>query len=355
MTFVAEKALQHRVIFLAGDEESLRRRAFDDILKAAGVEKDDFDLETLSGDTSSPMEWFAAVSTAPFLSDKRTAIVRHVLRCEIDKLKGTDFSKLPATSLLILVADDETGGDDRQRTLKTARGNWAKAVTKAGGFAHSFDPDPKGAAEGIKNEVARLKRKISQPAVVALVEMTGGSLSRAIDEIQKLDLFLGDQELIRESDVREVVVASREWNVYRMADSVFNGQIPEALRQLRVLIGSQTKAEDAAFSRILPTLSRQLRLLWQARICIEARCSPTNPPAEIARMFPGKPNISSEAPYRLNPTMAMAGKLTLGQIEKCFMILADTDARLKGSTTSFSALDTLERMLLEMSAAVRAK
>jgi DNA polymerase III delta subunit len=352
MSFVAEKALQHRVIMLAGDEEALRRRALGEILVAANIQNDDFDLESLAADTLNPVDWYASVSTSPFLGERRTTIIRHLLRCDVEKLKGTDLSKLPPTSLLILVADDESGTEDRQRTLKTARTNWAKVVTKSGGVVYSFDPDPKGALEAIRKEVARLGKKISPPAATALVEMTGGSFSRALDELKKIEMFLGDQEMIRESDVREVVVASREWNVYRMVDSVFNGQIPEALRQLRVLIGSNNKAEEAAFQRILPTVSRQLRFLWQARLCVEAKCSPTEPKPEVARMFPAKSSLSSEQPYRVSSVMRMANRLSLPQIESCFAIVADTDARLKGSLTSFSPLDTLERMLLDMASVV---
>jgi len=352
MIFNPESALKHRVIMLAGEEEALRRRALDDLLAKAGIQKDDFELETLSADASNPMEWYASVSTAPFMGDRRTAIIRHLLRIDADKLKGVDFAKLPASSLLILIADDEAGGEDRQRTLKSSRLKWEKAVTKAGGASYSFDPDPKGALLAIKQEVARIGKKISDPAAAALVEMTGGSLSRGIDELKKVEMFLGNQEMIRESDIREVVVASREWNVYRMVDSVFNGQTPEALRQLRVLIGSQTKAEEAAFQRILPTVSRHLRLLWQARICVEAGCNPTNPPESVAKMLPSKNSITAEQSYRLGALMGMARVVSLPAIERCFAIVADTDARLKGSLSSFSALDTLERMLLEMSAAV---
>ena len=136
MSFVAEKALQHRVIMLAGDEEALRRRALGEILVAANIQNDDFDLESLAADTLNPVDWYASVSTSPFLGERRTTIIRHLLRCDVEKLKGTDLSKLPPTSLLILVADDESGTEDRQRTLKTARTNWAKVVTKSGGVVY---------------------------------------------------------------------------------------------------------------------------------------------------------------------------------------------------------------------------
>ena len=251
------------------------------------------------------------------------------------------------------MADDETGDDNKQSRLKTVRKNWEKIVKAKDGSPWIFDPDANTVREAIKKEVAKSGKTITEQAAVTLIEMTGGSFSRAVDEIWKLEFFIGNQTQIRESDVREVVMPSREWNVYKMVDAVFASQMPEALRQLRILVGSQTKAEEAAFSRILPTVSRHLRLLWQARICVESNCnSPSFAPEPVSKMFPDKNSIAKEAPYRLNPLMTTAKRLSFPQLVKCFAIVADTDARLKGSLSSFSGVDTLERMLLEMSAAV---
>ncbi len=353
MKFQVEHALKHRVVLFGGEEELIRQRAMKELMVAAGIEKDDFDLQEVGADEMPPMEWVAAAGTAPFLADRRTVVVRHLLRLDIEDLQGTDLSKLPESAFLLLVADEEAGGDDRQQRLKRNREKWQAAVQKAGGAVYIFDSDADSIRESIKQEVAGFGKTISEQAAVALVEMTGGSLSRALDELDKLRLFIGDEPQIRESDVRSVVMPSREWNVYKMVEAAFGGRVPEALRQLRVLTGSATKAEDAAFQRILPTVSRQLRLLWQARACVEANCtSPGFAPPDLAAIFPEKNSIVKEKPYRLNSLLTMARRLSFAQIERCFTIVSDTDARLKGGLPGFSPLDTLERMLLEMAAAV---
>lgn len=346
------KALR-RVVLIAGDEDVLRREALASLLAEANVLPDDFDLETFEGDVSSPSDWVASVGTSPFLAERRTAIVRHLLRCDLDALKGIDLSKLPQSSLLILVADDEGGSEDKAAKMKTRRKAWEKAVSSAGGAVISCDANPKAVKETVRKRAADAGKTLSDKAAEALVEMTGGSLSRALDELEKLSLFVGKAEQIRESDVRSVAVPSREWNVYKMVEATFSGDVGEALRQLRTLIGSPTKAEEAAFSRILPTVSRQLRLLWQARLCIDANCGVTNAPERVRAMFPDKPNLASEPPYRQNAIMTTARRLSLERIGRCFTILADTDARLKGSLDAFSGVETLERMILEMAEASR--
>ena len=338
---------------LCGDEESLRLQALHELLTAAEIEKDDFDLATYSADETLPVDWLAAAGTSPFLATRRTVIVRHLLRRDVEDLKKARLKDLPDFALVILVADDEAGDENKQSKLKTLRKNWQKAVTAAGGAVFEFEPDPKAVKESIRAEVAKMGKTMTETAAAALMEMTAGSLSRALDELKKIELYVGSQSQIREADVREVVVPSREWNVYKMVESTFQGQMPEALRQLRVLMGSATKAEEAAFQRILPTVSRQLRLLWQARACVEGNFgSPAFLPASAPRMFPERHSLTKEQSYRLAPLMVTAKGLNFAQIERCFAIVADTDARLKGSLSSFSALDTLERMLLEMASVV---
>ncbi len=350
MSFSAEKVLKKRLVMLSGEEEQLRRRALDDMFQFLGVQKDDFDLEFTSGDATRPVDWYASAGTAPFMAERRIVVVRSLLRRDVDDLKGVSLASLPESSLLILVADEEaTGGEDKSRKLGTLRTKWQKAVADAGGHVEDFRMEAKAAKETVKAEAAKAGKKFSGTAIDLLLEMTGGSVSKALDELDKLITFSGKNEQISEINVREIVVPSREWNVFKMIDSIVSGAVPEALRQLRVLVGSQAKPEDAAIGRVLPMVARTLRLLWQARICLDARCSPDNAPPEIEAQFPEKPNLMAEQPYRQSAMMTSARKVSLEGLAQCLQILADTDARLKGSLPSFSTMDTLERMVLEMS------
>jgi DNA polymerase-3 subunit delta len=350
VSFSAEKVLKKRVVMLSGEEEQLRRRALQSMFETLGVQKDDFDLEFTSGDATKPVDWYASAGTAPFMAERRIVVVRSLLRRDIDDLKGVNLATLPETALLILVADEESASsDDKSRKISTWRTKWQKAVQDAGGHVEDFKLEAKAAKETIKAEALKAGKKFSPNAIDLLLDMTGGSVSKALDELDKLITFTGKSEQISENHVREIVVPSREWNVFRMIDSIVSGAVPEALRQLRILVGSQPKSEDAAIGRVLPMVGRTLRLLWQARICVDAKCPVGNPPAEIQAQFPEKPNIMSEQPYRQSSMVSAAQKVSLDNIARCLQILADTDARLKGSLPSFSTMDTLERMVLEMS------
>lgn len=354
MNFDPQKAIKSRLILLVGDEEVRRRRALAAILETTGAGEDDFDLETTDPDSTQPSDWFASASTSPFLSERRIVVVRHLYRCDPERIKGTDFAKLPESALIVLVGDEESGSEDRIQRLKTTvRKGWEKVVTGAKGQVCAFEPDAAWTREEIKRLAQQSGKSVSDRAVDTLVEMVGGSLGRSQDELEKLILYTGNAAGITESDVRNLVIPSREWNVFKMVDAILAGAVPEALRQLQILVGSAAKAEDAAISRILPNVSRQLRLLWQARICVESKCSPGNATPQILAQFPEKPNLAKEPPYRQSSVMQTAKRVSFSQLQRCFGIVSDTDARLKGALDAFSGIDTLERMVLDLAEAVK--
>jgi DNA polymerase-3 subunit delta len=349
MSLAPKKLATQRLVLLTGDESALRREALQGLLESLGMTKDDFDLETFEGDGSTPAAWVASVSTAPFLADRRVAIVRHVLRCDLEKGKSSvNFGGIPESGLLVLVADEESGSEDRASKFKTNDRNWRKAVEKAGGLVLEVKSDPKRTKDEVRRRVNAAGKSMSERAAESLVEMCGGSLSRSVDELDKLLIYVGNASAIQEDDVRTIVVASRDWNVFRMVDSITSGEVGEALRQLRVLMGSSPKAESAAHAQIVPMVARAMRLLWQARVCLDVGVSPGDAPPEVRRVFPEKPNLASEAPYRQSALLSSARRVSLDRVERAMGILSDTDARLKGALDSFNSLDTLERMVLEM-------
>jgi DNA polymerase III subunit delta len=352
LSFKADKALKKRIVLLMGDEETLRRRALEALLAEAGVQRDDFDLEFTTGDATGPIEWFASAGTAPFMAERRIVVVRNLIRRDPEEAKTTDFKKLPESALLILVADEEGGSEDKNRRTSTWPTKWQNIVKAADGHVEAFKTDPKLARSIVKDEVVRCGKVLSEKALDTLLEMCGGSASRALDELQKLVVYSGDSEQIRENEIRSLVVPSRDWNVFQLIDAVSSNNVSAALRQLRILIGTQPRAEDAGYSRILPMLSRQLRLLWQARLLIDAGLKPANATPEIRDMLPEKPNILSEAPYRQSALMETARRTSLPRIVRALELLGDSDARLKGALPAFTGIETLERLVLEMAAAL---
>lgn len=350
--FDAAKAIEHPIVLLAGEEGALRKRALDEMLELASG-GDDFDVESFVGDSSGPTTWLASAGTAPFLSPRRVAVVRYILRSdEADALKG---AQLPPTALVILVADEEAKNEDRDRKGDGGVRKWEAAVKSAKGISFSFNVDAKDLIEMLRTDAKAGGKTLSPVAAERLAEMCGGSLSRATDELEKLILFVGAAPAISERDIEDVVVPSREWNIFKLIDAVVKGDAAGALRQLRIMVGSNNKAEGVAFSTIFPMLGRQLKLIWQARAVLDAGGSADTIPAKVASHFPSRPNLGAEKDYPRKLAFQFARAVSLNQVQAALEALADADARMKGILPGFTTSDTLERLVLDLVNLLRKK
>ena len=353
MKLDTEKALTSPLILISGDESALRRLALDQILERLEMKPDDFDLQSFEGD-SEPIDWVASAGTSPFLAERRVVIVRHLLRCDPDRAKSA-IKGLPATALLILLADDENGDEDRQRRLASTRKSWEKLVKDAGGQTIDCKIQTGALKDMVRSEFALAEKRITDRALDILSEMCAGSASRALEEVPKLVAYVEPEKVIQESDVREVVMPSREWNVFKLVDSVVDGDVGESLRQLRILVGTPTKAEDAAFRNILPQLTRSLRMIWQARVCADAGVQPANAPESVKASFLSKPNLMTEHEFVRGKAIRAAKRINLVQITQMLRLVSDADAQLKGQLPNFTAMETLEQTVLQMAEVARPK
>jgi len=344
MSFSVDKALKSKVVLLGGEEELLLRRSVKELLAQVAPEGDDFDLMTLDADAASPEEWFAAAGTAPFLAERRTCVVRRLLRC--DEPERLALKALPDYALLILVADDEGGDELKRRKQQTLRAKWQKHVTAASGYSHFFESDGKSLPSLLRKEAQDLGAALTPGAASLLAEMVGGSLSRGLGELEKLAVYAEPGTQISEKVVREVVVPSREWNIFRLVECVVAGDVAGAFQQLQILVVSPTKADDAAHGSVLPMMHRQLRFMWQARILVEAKASVDNVPDWVKSQLPDRPSILKEPPYRLGKLMSFARQISFATLTNCLQILSDADAKLKGMLPASSAMETLEQTLL---------
>lgn len=344
-----KKALQKSVILVHGNEDLLRRRALTDLV--AQSEVDEMDRSVMSADLQSPAEWVAAAGTIPFLSDRRMVIVRQLLRQGSPSANAKkELAAIPPSGLLVLVADDEaSAGEDRQRTLQSQSKSWATAVTAAGGAVlDCSSPDGKVLIDWVKDEAERQGRKMSRPTAEILVEMVGGKLSRGLDEVEKLVLYTLGRSEIREEDVRAVVSASREWNIFRLVDSVVSGNPGVAVKQLRTMIAGGGKAEETAFRSLFPQLSRQFKLIWQARMVMDSGGGLGKISAAHVQSMPEKPRLADEKDWVQRRIFDAARKLRPEHCERALALVADAEAKMKGQGAAYSGYDTLEQMVIDL-------
>lgn len=355
MAFDPAAASKSTVILFAGDDSVSRGRALEDVLREANADKSE--TEQFQAETCQPQDWLGAALTVPFFADRRTFIIRNIGRLDPTKVWDEPIGakhpgvralkELPETSLVLLVADDELGDEDRQRRLATCVGHWSKIVTAAGGKVGSFQVDPSKTAELIREDAAKFGKKISPKAVTTLTMLVSSKPSLATSELAKAALYSGDAPEISERDVLTAVTPDLEYNVFKLLDAIIAGQSGEAVRQMRTLFGQTTNLMEQALSRVFPVFLNQFRQIWQARFCLDSGTNPAKPSAEV-ELWLGSKKLSSEPDWRQRKAVGAARRLSLDQIGACIKALSDAEAELKGQKASFSADETLERMTLSM-------
>ena len=95
---------------------------------------------------------------------------------------------------------------------------------------------------------------------------------------------------------------------------------------------------------LFPQLHRQLRLLWQAKVCALEKARPET----ADDLLPKLHNLATAHTDVRGKSIKMAAKLSLGQISEMMRCVVDADMRLKGQLAGAFPLETVERMLAEM-------
>ncbi len=166
---------------------------------------------------------------------------------------------IPENNCLVLTA----ASADRRKSL-------FKAVSETGIVLHFSRVKSEARQRDIAVEVSReiLSKEgkgFAAGAFSALGRKTGFDPEKTISEVRKLVAFAGDKTYIDESDVEAVIEKSRENSVFSLASLIMEKKTGETLAVLRDLLD-----KGVHYLMILSVIIREMRLLLQARILIDA-------------------------------------------------------------------------------------
>jgi DNA polymerase III delta subunit len=342
--------LTARAILVAGDDTAAR---LDCLRRLTALATADGDMETeqVIADDRPVGDWFGSVGTAPFFSSYRTMVVRNLARVSFDKGYSTWLKDMPETARLVLVVDEETGDDDKQRRLKSATDAWTKAVKEAGGAVLTFDLPKKEIPSLVAARAKEMGLKINKSTSELLVEMVGRRADAAFAELDKLSLMVDEGEAITPDHVRQMVTADPEYNVFRLAQAVIEGSRGEALRQLNAQLGHAKDLTTEALVRVFPVLIRQVKLVWQARASIELGVNFGHPNAALDACLLENPSLKGSPSWSQEQIVRMARKTTFKRLATCYLEVVRAESQLKGQEAGASQMETLEQMVLRMASA----
>lgn len=267
-----------KVYLFAGPEEWIKNEALEALrsrLLPPGLEQ----LNDLTLEDCTAQQIIDAAETMPMMCERRIVTVRDWAPLLPGKSKNEEaeterlrkwLENPPESCVTVFYMRKEP--DSRKK---------AATMLKKSGEAVQFDSlsDPeltKWSAKRLKS----LGKKIGGPALNVLTFMAGRDLTRLAGELEKLSAYVEDREEITEADVKAIVPASLEYNVFELINRLLEGNLGEAQKMTnRLLQGGQTSIG------ILAMLTRQLRQLTHMRLALDAG-QPVQTVQDLLKMHP---------------------------------------------------------------------
>lgn len=292
------------------------------------------DLSMLSSNTSvlegaklTVNELKAVGEAMPFLALKRLVVINGLLerfepkekssrprKTESSKTKpdesaafGVCLKGLPESTVAVLIDHIEMG-------KKALQNNALYLAISAGSEVRSF-PLLKGIklSQWIQERVTAKGGSISRQAMNILMENIGGDLYTLSNEINKLTSYTAGR-MIEEKDVRLVVSASREADIFTMVDAVIDRRAGVAEQMLERLLQNGVVPQQ-----ILGMIARQIQMLIQVKELKKAR----RPTAEI------QTRLGIFSSFVWDKLSARSERYTIDKLKIIYQSLLQTDLVIK--------------------------
>lgn len=329
------------VYALFGEEDRMKEEAVTALVRHV-VDADfaDFDLERLNASDSTADNILAAAGQVPFGSERRLVVVRGMeqwrdrgKQAEAERL-SEGIARLADSTCLVLVASAQDEEDKRKTAVTVKLDN---AVKKAGAIVACRAIKGENLLAWVVERVQQEGKRIAPEASGQLVGAVGTEMLLLEQEILKLVCYVGERKTIAAQDVALVVAASPEDVMFTTIDAITRRQTDRALVLLGELHHYDPKPQAVA-PKLLALLSRQYRMLWQAKFLAENRVNPrevrTLPP-DLAAELPSDGNIASIA-FKAGDLFTLSRSYTWEQLTHALDQLLVCDLANKGGVTDES-------------------
>lgn len=260
-----------------------------------------------------------------------------------DRLESVLKSGLPEGTHLILTADTV---DKRKKLFKTL-----DEMGKILEFSKvKGDTKLKGLLMENARELLTAKgKKMAPGAWLALGKKTGFNLRTSMAALEKLITFTGGKPTIDEEDIEAAIGKTREETIFNLTAALAEKNLAASL----AILGEWLDRGDHPVM-ILAMLAREIRILLQARLLLEARSlTPYQAGMDYGRfqkaLFPEikeRLGTATPHPYAIYQALGHAGRFSRESLVHHLETLVDIDLALK--STAKDARLMLERFLIQV-------
>ncbi len=326
-----------RTVYLLYGEDDRQKDETIEFLRDRCVDPSftDFDFEAVDVSTHTPTAILAAANMAPFGSERRLVVVRgaELLRrrervSDAEQL-AEGIAQLGSASCLVLRA---SAGEDEAKRGKTVITSRLDAAVRARGFLVKCRSLGVEDLQELAIAKTRAEGKILHPdAAERLVQAAGGDRDTLDNELEKAICYVGERPHIGLTDVDAVCSYDAEDVMFKLVDAVGQRNADRALALLEETLRYDTKPQSVA-GRLLSLLTRQFRLLWQARELMARRIEAgaiRQLPAEVASELPAEGSIAGMA-WKAGDLFRQARGWDRASLVYAFEQLVATDLANKG-------------------------
>lgn len=114
------------------------------------------------------------------------------------------------------------------------------------------------ATEMVRGRAQKRKLQFAEEALDLFVLLTGGDTRQIENELEKIDLYLGEERKVTADDVRTLVPLSRAGVIFELSNALAARDLERALRLVRGLLDQGESAIGILLVAILPTVRNLL-------------------------------------------------------------------------------------------------
>jgi DNA polymerase-3 subunit delta len=293
--------------YFHGDEPYLIERGVKRLMGLT-VPRDsrDFNLDIFYGKECRGDEIATAAQTLPMFAERRVVLVRRSSELPAPALdKLTEYVADPSPTTCLIFEGEKI--DQRKKFFLEIR--------KKGMLVEFKRLYENQLAPFIREEAAVYGKKVEPAALEMLVYLVGNNLQELAAEMEKVATFIGNRDMVKVADIREIVSDTKVDTVFELANALGEKETGKALRSLNTIL-----RDGEAPLMVLAMLTRHFRQLWR----VKELCEKKVPTQEISR-------ATGINPYFIKGIVEQARNYRLSEFRGIFERFFETDLALKTS------------------------
>ncbi len=337
------------VIMLFGQEEFLIEEAYNKLIKKFITNsnmRDSFDETDASEKGISADSIADMVSSVSLLSSSRIVAVKNfheLYKGRLDKKKNLNMPLVrylnnpsPENVLIILAQEKSIDGATKKRSQ-------LNKVISAAKFPYNIILEKHICAEFPKvwenqmpafivKRFAELNKKIDPEAAKLLLSRINPELRQIANEIDKVDIYYRDKEVINVNDINFLIGSSRNYNIFELQKQIGLKKSDKAIFILHKMM-EESKSETPII--IVNMLARYFMVLWKLN--------------DLQKEYTNKFQLAGKAglsPVFVDDYRAALNNFSEMQLNRAFIYLADADEMVK--TSSSDSLAILQNMIINI-------